>query len=150
MAATRLAVCILLLLLSFGSAETFILNSNKYKDSLTRSGFKRFLNGKGLKLTHQNIRGLNHNFDLLQELVSEHNNIDILSLSETHISNFQQENLERYDLNGFTFISKNRSDGKGGGVAFYINEHINFKRRENLETPHIESLWIEILIKHQL
>ena len=52
------------------------------------------------------------------------------------------------NFNGFTFISKNRSDGKGGGVAFYINEHINFKRRENLETPHIESLWIEILIKN--
>jgi len=40
-----------------------------------------------------------------------------------------------------------QTNGKGGGVAVYINENINFKRRQDLENPHIESLWIEILIK---
>ena len=35
---------------------------------------------------HQNIRGLGSNFDMLQEFVESHNKIDILALSETHLT----------------------------------------------------------------
>ena len=29
----------------------------------------------------------------------------------------------------------------GGGVLIYIDNHVNYKRRHELETPNIESVW---------
>ena len=46
-------------------------------------------------------------------------------------------------------MKRNRKSGeKGGGVCLYIKEGIDWERREDLETLHIESIWIEILLKN--
>ena len=38
--------------------------------------------------------------------------------------------------------------GKGGGVLFYVADHINYVRRNNLESSDIESIWLEIKLKN--
>ena len=55
--------------------------------SISRDKFKKILSAKGLKFVHQNICGLEHKFDELQEFVVSHSEIDIISLSETHLQN---------------------------------------------------------------
>ena len=45
-----------------------------------------FLNNRGLKMFHQNVRGLFSNFVNIQELLNRSNRMDILSLSEVPIT----------------------------------------------------------------
>lgn len=108
--------------------------------------FKKFLKKKGLKICHQNIRGLLGNFCALQEFVSSHGNVDVLTLSETHISN-NERNENLYKLSGYNFESRIRNSGKGGGVAVYVKENISYIRRKDLESENIENIVIEIIIK---
>ena len=49
-----------------------------------------------------------------------------------------------YQIPGFQFIKRNRTTGKGGGVAVYISNNIKWKRKNNFENSNIESVWIEI------
>lgn len=98
----------------------------------------------GLKIIHQNCRGLFHNMANLTTLFSGETNI-IITLSETHIeSHSEYDNNNLYTIPGFRFIKKNRNIGKGGGVAMFIPEHIKWNRRTDLEHTNIECIWIEI------
>ena len=54
----------IVLLLVCGDVET-----QPGPSSLSREQFKQFLSGKGIKIVHQNIRGLVSNFHMLQEVV---------------------------------------------------------------------------------
>ena len=106
-----------------------------------------FCNSKGLNVVHQNIRGLLNNFSNLEAFVSmPGTKIDVISLSETHIVDGDfSDNDELFNLPGYTFVKRNRKSGKGGGVAAFVKNGLNFKRREDLETTSLESLWLEII-----
>ena len=64
--------------------------------SLSRVEFQEFISRKGMKIVHQNIRGLESNFDMLQEFVESHDKIDILTLSETHLTDNSFESCSNY------------------------------------------------------
>ena len=108
---------------------------------------KVFMNTRGMKILHQNVRGLFSNFVCIEQLLDQHKKIDILSLSETHItdSNFD-DNKGLFQIPGYTFTYQNRSKGKGGGVAMYIKNGISWNRRFDLERENVESIWMEIFI----
>ena len=100
---------------------------------------------KGLKILHQNTRGLLSNFAYISELFQSFKGIDILTLSETHID--EQDGLEPdsyYDIPGYSFISRPRKSGKGGGVGAYISDGLIWDRRLDLENEKIEVVWLEI------
>ena len=99
----------------------------------------RVLNLKGIKLIHQNIRGLFGKRDILQTLFNRQK--CILTLSETHMTT---NDSELYKMSGFQFIHRNRQEAEGGDFTMYISGDISWKRREDLETDDIESIWIEI------
>ena len=81
-------------------------------------------------MIHQNIRGLSSNFLSLQNLISTAGNIDIISLSETHIvRDAFDDNNDLYILENHMFLKKNRKNGQGGGIAFYIKDGIKCNRR---------------------
>ena len=101
-----------------------------------------FIEKKGLKIFHQNVRGLFTNFTFLQKLFKECKNIYILSLSETHINGYNNNN-ELYQIHGYDFVQRNRKHGKGGGVAVYLKD-IQWNRRFDLEKENVEKIWIEI------
>ena len=51
---------------------------------LTRDEFQQHsVSSKGLKIFHQNIRGILSNFDMLQEFLVSHKNIDIATISDS-------------------------------------------------------------------
>ena len=72
--------------------------------------------------------------------------IDILSLSETHITDQDPESF--FEITGFTFVRNYRKTGKGGGVAAYISNNLMWKRREDLESKIMEFIWIELMFEH--
>ena len=41
---------------------------------------------------------------------------------------------------GFKFIHKNRENGQGGGVAIYLSDDLEWKRRTDLERVEIECI----------
>ena len=86
------------------------------------------------------------NFFALQEFVSSQGNIDVLTLSETHIAK-NERNESLYKLSGYNFESRIRNSGKGGGVAVYVKENISYIRRKDLENENIENIAIEIITK---
>ena len=100
---------------------------------------------RGFKIFHQNIRGLFANFSSLLVVFETHREIDILTLSETHIvQDSYTDNESLYTIPGYIFIKKNRPQGKGGGVAAYIKSEIVWKERYDLENDDIESIWLEV------
>ena len=101
------------------------------------------LGKRGLKLFHQNVRGLFSNINLVSVLLQRFRGIDVLTLSETHIES-DDEHGAIYDIPGYSFVSRPRKAGKGGGVGAYISNDVTWDRREDLEVREIESVWIEI------
>ena len=43
---------------------------------------------------------------------------------------------------GYEFVSRNRTNGSGGGVGIYIKNQLEWKRRDDLENESIECLWL--------
>ena len=109
-----------------------------------QKNFQELSSMRGIKLVHQNIRGLFGKRDMLQTLFTSEKSKFILTLSETHTNS--TTNSELFKMPGFQFIRKDRPDGIGGGVAIYLSDDIKWKRRPDLETPEIECIWVEIEI----
>ena len=105
-----------------------------------RNEIASFCKQSGLKIVHQNVRGLNANFQLLYELVCN-NKFDVVTLSETHLSKF--DNKELFEIPGYTFVTRNREEGHGGGVAIYLKDSIKWERRFDLENS-VESICLQI------
>ena len=95
---------------------------------------------RGINFFHLNIRGLWTNFSHFSEIVENNKNIDVFALSETHISD---EPGDMYNIDDYTFVTRHRKTGPGGGVAFYISQRLKWNRRKDLENE-TESIWIEI------
>ena len=71
------------------------------------------LNNKGMKMFHQNVRGLFGNLGHVSGLLQSFPGIDILSLSETHIEAGLEQEEAIYDITGYSFINRPRKSGKG-------------------------------------
>ena len=65
-----------------------------------------------------------------------------LYLSETHLLDSQEAQVQ---IDGYTFVNKPRTTGKGGRVGVYTSSIVPYYRRLDLERDGIECIWIEIL-----
>ena len=69
-----------------------------------------------LSILHFNIRSLyRHLFEL--KIIAEHFKPDAILLCETFL---HDNNVNKCNIPGYTMYTKNRSTGKGGGIAIYI------------------------------
>ena len=83
---------------------------------------------RGIKLIHQNIRGLFGKRDILQTLFTSDKSKFIVTLSETHKT---PTNLELFKMPGFQFIHKDRQNCEGGGVTIYLSDNIKWKKEQS-------------------
>ena len=90
---------------------------------------------RGIKLVHQNIRGLLSKKDILETLFT--NKKLIIILSEMHIASV---NSELFQIQGYKFVHKNWIAGEGGEVAMYLSNYLKWKRWTDLETDEIECI----------
>ncbi len=83
------------------------------------------LNNHGYRCSaiHLNIRSLPSKCDQLETLLSNINDkgihINFILLCETFLTDI---NCSMFPLPGYNFICRNRTRGRGGGVAMYISE----------------------------
>ena len=76
---------------------------------------------------------------VLSIIVDKHNS-DIIFVTETWLN----ENVpsEVVNIPGLIVIRKDRSSGRGGGIAIYIKDNIPVKTHYDLCDPCFECLWI--------
>ena len=79
----------------------------------------------GFSIMHFNCRSLPQNFERIKEsLIEINNNFDIVALTETWLN---ENNKDDYVLDGYEVCHIVRKNRKGGGVAVYIKNGINYK-----------------------
>ena len=92
---------------------------------------------------HLNINSIRYKFDFLKEIIGD--NIDILLISETKIDDSFP--VGQFIISRFhTPFRKDRND-KGGGLIFFIRDHIPCRRIYLDFSPNIEAIVIEINLK---
>ena len=85
-------------------------------------------------------------------LLNSTKHIDIFGLCETFLSESVDNDI--LNLDGYTFERKDRheintaSANKGGGVLIYLSNNLNYIRRKDIESPDIESIWVEIMLRN--
>ena len=62
--------------------------------------------------------------------------MDILTLSETHLTDSDCNKDELYIVSGYKFVRRDRIAGFGGGVAMYIKKTVNLEKDIRLGTRH--------------
>ena len=65
----------------------------------------------------------------------------IIGITETWLHSISPDvyNLKNYDI-----VRQDRKEKSGGGVAFYIHEHLQYKVRNDISSEGSETLFIEI------
>ncbi|MCW4336379.1 MAG: reverse transcriptase domain-containing protein [Candidatus Thiodiazotropha endolucinida] len=128
--------------------DTDITNSQTEPVVQTNINFKH----RGIHFCNLNIRHLKPKIDDIKLLLNQTNSIDVFGICETflnttidndsiHVDGYQIERKDRYE-------NASTAPGKGGGILFYLANHIDYVRRNNLESPDIESIWLEIKLKN--
>ena len=133
---------------NFESEESVLLNQSSLStldyepisDTFEKLKNTRLKNPNRLIIAQLNINSLLNKFDSLVPML--HNNLDILSISETKIdSSFP---TAQFQIEGYTTYRLDRN-ANGGGILLYIREDIPFPLL-NFDMS-IESFYIEINIR---
>ena len=106
---------------------------------------KSLNSSRGIVLARLNIGSLPMHIDELR-LLMLNTEIDILTLSETHLNNLIGNNELGIKNYNFVRLDRNRS---GGGTAMYINENINYRMRYDLMHESLEYIVAEICLDKQ-
>ena len=95
---------------------------------------------KGIKFGHINIRSLPNKIDQFRHMCS--NVFDVISVNEIWCDETVSDS--EVDLPGFSILRRDRRRD-GGGVALFIKNGIDFKRRDDLCDKSIECICIELI-----
>ena len=124
---------------------SFFVKTGKLLDSDLSQPSEFVFCSKGLHFCNLNIRHIVPKLDGLRISMAHENCPDVSGMCETFLTSSVSDN--QIDIDGFDFISKDRSDTKnktGGDVILYYRKSVNCKRRYELEVSSIETLWAEI------
>jgi hypothetical protein len=70
--------------------------------------------------------------------------IDVAIITETHFKKYHH--LRNFDISGYNYIRRDRIGRKGGGVAIYVKEGIDYNIvTPHADTPEYETLWLNIV-----
>ena len=101
----------------------------------------------GLSIIHFNCRSLNANFTKIEDCLHDiGKTFDVIAISESWLDN----NSTIPELQGYECCHQPRKNKKGGGVALYIHNHLNFKILNKMTTAIddvLECLTIELVLE---
>ena len=136
--------------------DSSILDGISYFDSdiaCTEDYARLHSEHKGLHVANVNICHTKTKLDEIKLLLNTSSKLDILGLCETFLDENTDDTILQTE--GFKFECKDREalrqgtldTKRGGSVVVYIADHIKYKRRNDLESSEIESVWLEINLK---
>lgn len=76
---------------------------------------------KGLLGGHLNVRSISSKTDQVEKLLTD-SNLDFICLSETWLTKTSPQ--AAYCIPGYSIFRRDRSTGRGGGLLFYVKEHL--------------------------
>ncbi|MCG8045972.1 MAG: endonuclease/exonuclease/phosphatase family protein, partial [Candidatus Thiodiazotropha endolucinida] len=95
-----------------------------------------------LDIIHLNTRSIRNKLDYLSNVVDS---FQIACFSETHLD--ADINSNNLTLEGFDEPLRKDRTRNGGGIMIYISSLLQYNRRHDLESPQIETIWVEIKLK---
>nr|CAI5819618.1 unnamed protein product [Callosobruchus analis] len=97
-------------------------------------------NSDKFRIGHINARSLLAGFNEFGLLVSE-NNFDVIAVSETWLT--PEIVSDQVGMDGYRCFRCD-TDGKGGGVAFFVKNKYSTALLSSKQSPHLEYLWLRI------
>ena len=91
-----------------------------------------------LKISHLNIRSVINKVDELKHFIYS-NNVDIMSLNETFLTNNKNLFIEDYNV-----IRHDRANRRGGGVCLIVHKSIEYNRINPIEYQNTEHVTITV------
>ncbi|MCG8046167.1 MAG: reverse transcriptase domain-containing protein [Candidatus Thiodiazotropha endolucinida] len=95
-------------------------------------------------IVHYNVQSLANKLDLIE---SEFRHFDVICISETWLDDRTSDEDIRID--NFKLFRRDRPGDHHGGICVYIRSNVYSKRRDDLELPNIECIWIEVSISNK-
>ena len=95
-------------------------------------------------IVHYNVQSIANKLDLIE---SELRSFDVICISETWID--ARTSDDDIKIRDFTLFRRDRPGDHYGGICVYVRDNIYSKRRNDLELPNIESIWIEVSIHNK-
>jgi exonuclease III len=93
----------------------------------------------GINIACINVHGLTATKACELQTAMQHNNVDVIGVTETW-----EGKCKPTSIAGYTFISKPREGGKGGGVGFYVARPFAAVATAFADTRLPESLWLRL------
>ena len=93
---------------------------------------------------HYNVQSIANKLDLIE---SELRSFDVIYISESWTDARTSDNDIK--VRDFTLFRRDRAGDHYGGICVYVRDHVYSKRRNDLELPNIESIWIEVSIRNK-
>ena len=97
----------------------------------------------GLRFVQWNARSVYPKIEELRLITgNSKREADVLGITETWLNTTYSDSSVPID--GYNLERKDRSTGRGGGVAVYLHDSVSYNRRHDLEKDQLEDLWVEI------
>lgn len=103
------------------------------------------LSKKGFHISYISVCSLPNKMNETCNMLNT-NDIHVLAITESHLDSSITDGQVHVD--GYNLIRKDRNRN-GGGVAMYIQNHLPFKKRDDLTVNHLEAIWIQIHLPFQ-
>ena len=136
--------------INFFNKKSEVVNSPYYNVDKFYSSSQNLLKNS-FSVLHINIRSMNKNFEKLREYLSHaKGNFSVITLTETWCNDDETDKNSLWQLPNYTAIHQIRkSSKKGGGIALYVHNSLNYKipKNKNINNNDIECLNIEIVSK---
>ena len=95
-------------------------------------------------IVHYNIQSISNKVDLME---SELRHFDVICLTETWLD--RRISDDSIKLNGFNLYRRDRADDNHGGICVFVNQTIFSCRRQDLQLPQLECIWVEISLHNR-
>ena len=99
---------------------------------------------KYFSIVHYNIQSVTNKIDLIG---AELNNFSVICLTETWLNDHTAN--DSISLDGYKLYPRDRGGDNHGGICVYTKDNVFSRRRNDLELPNIECIWIEITVHHR-
>ena len=146
------SACITMQLVKLGSFKLLLCSGDiqQYPGPVTGADRTLFGDLRSVKsygsqfvsIGHSNVRRLYRHLSEVKILI-EHTNLDILTLSETHLTGNVLD--KEVHINGYQFVRRDPSGRAGGGVAIYFKDHLTCAQITKYDVPDLEANWIVVI-----
>ena len=95
-------------------------------------------------IVHYNVQSIANKLDLIE---SELRSFDIICITETWLDGRISD--EDIKFENFNLFRRERPGDNHGGICVYVRNNVFCRRRNDLELPNIECVWVEVSFQNK-